>query len=279
MEENINRIGMALEFLSFWLVTPEILGEERLRTAQRWVRETLQGVMRWWKILFGLAVVMAIPSFFVVALDTQAFTNWEIDIIDPHSGLNMPALFTWMAGSWGLSVGVWSVIRSAGSHAEFQGYTGVFFHTVIWAIAIFSLFFAVFLAGAVLTIPFVNEPLIPHLSWGWSIVAGLTGVSALIIAIMGAFGWSNWRVWRLAVTVGGVSGIIWWVKGFGAYQIAAEFLTLSFIILGTFIVLQEHVIPPWLGELADSARTRRWLFWSGVLCFVTGFGFQMWATF
>ena len=27
----VNRVGIVLEFLSFWLAAPEILGEERLR--------------------------------------------------------------------------------------------------------------------------------------------------------------------------------------------------------------------------------------------------------
>ena len=31
----VNRVGIVLEFLSFWLVAPEILGEERLRALER----------------------------------------------------------------------------------------------------------------------------------------------------------------------------------------------------------------------------------------------------
>ena len=30
----VNRVGILLEFLSFWLAAPEILGEERLRVLE-----------------------------------------------------------------------------------------------------------------------------------------------------------------------------------------------------------------------------------------------------
>lgn len=145
--------------------------------------------------------------------------------------------------------------------------------------AILSLFFTVSIASLILAIPFVNEPLMPDPNWGWSIGAGITGVSALTMAIMGVLGWTNWRVWGAAVMAGGISGITWWVFGFGAYETAGEVFTLSLIILGIFIVLQERVLPFWLGEMADSARTRRRLFWLGVSCFVMGFVLQFVGTF
>lgn len=38
----LNRIGIILEFLSFWLAAPEILGEERLRALERGVERGLE---------------------------------------------------------------------------------------------------------------------------------------------------------------------------------------------------------------------------------------------
>jgi hypothetical protein len=65
MVEWVNRVGMLLEFLSFWFAAPEILGEERLRALERklehWIERNLAefllvsvlisvGTLMWWLI-------------------------------------------------------------------------------------------------------------------------------------------------------------------------------------------------------------------------------------
>lgn len=50
----VNRLGIVLEFLSFWFAAPEILGEERLRALERRVEQATI-----WLSLIGRVVVTA----------------------------------------------------------------------------------------------------------------------------------------------------------------------------------------------------------------------------
>ena len=40
-----NRVGLILNFLSFWFIAPEILGEERLRRIDRWFESVVKGIV------------------------------------------------------------------------------------------------------------------------------------------------------------------------------------------------------------------------------------------
>jgi len=50
----VNRVGIMLEFLSFWFAAPEILGEERLRELER----RAESVIRALPVMMGVAVFM-----------------------------------------------------------------------------------------------------------------------------------------------------------------------------------------------------------------------------
>ena len=47
----LNRAGIILEFMSFWFAAPEILGAERLKEIEVWVKSKLESVLEWeqWK--------------------------------------------------------------------------------------------------------------------------------------------------------------------------------------------------------------------------------------
>jgi hypothetical protein len=53
----VNRVGILLEFLSFWLAAPEILGEERLRALERRI-EQATGVLLWALLLVATGVLL-----------------------------------------------------------------------------------------------------------------------------------------------------------------------------------------------------------------------------
>jgi hypothetical protein len=63
--EALNRIGMILEFLSFWLAAPEILGEERLLRLERYVEKPLEWIHRHSD---ALLVLNAAPALLVILI-------------------------------------------------------------------------------------------------------------------------------------------------------------------------------------------------------------------
>ena len=106
----VNRVGIVLEFLSFWLAAPEILGEERLRALERRVekgimklpmilllavglvltvviwRTTLQYLPDYWKFWEALAgnrtlrVVILIVGIEVTALGLATVFDWMLSV-------------------------------------------------------------------------------------------------------------------------------------------------------------------------------------------------------
>ena len=56
---HLNRVGLILDFLSFWLAAPEILGEDRLRaveaTLKRGLKGWLQRAPRWFSEFLSAA--------------------------------------------------------------------------------------------------------------------------------------------------------------------------------------------------------------------------------
>jgi hypothetical protein len=66
VEPWVNRVGIVLEFLSFWLAAPEILGEERLKKLERRVERgirVLSARMMWVIFLATVMIYMAVMRF------------------------------------------------------------------------------------------------------------------------------------------------------------------------------------------------------------------------
>jgi hypothetical protein len=58
----LNRIGMVLGFLSFWLIAPELIGEHRLQSWERSFAKTLS-----WLVYIGALLAVIVLEFIVYA--------------------------------------------------------------------------------------------------------------------------------------------------------------------------------------------------------------------
>jgi len=73
MMEWVNRVGIVLEFLSFWFAAPEILGEERLRKLERRVEK---GVIVLPEVLFVVGV--AVMFLIIIPLTLNERISWSV---------------------------------------------------------------------------------------------------------------------------------------------------------------------------------------------------------
>jgi uncharacterized membrane protein YozB (DUF420 family) len=71
LSDLLNRIGMALGFLSFWLVAPEFIGEERLRS---WEQALATGLLKAPKALKWSLAVMTLAA--VVVYVVRSLSTW-----------------------------------------------------------------------------------------------------------------------------------------------------------------------------------------------------------
>ena len=106
----VNRVGILLEFLSFWLAAPEILGEERLRKLERRVE---RGIMKLpMMLLMAVALVLAVV---IMKTTTQYLPDyWEfwkalagnrtLRVVILIVGIEVTALGLATAFDWMLSV-------------------------------------------------------------------------------------------------------------------------------------------------------------------------------
>ena len=81
-EDNLNRLGMVLGFLSFWLAAPEFVGEERLRSWEQWLAS-------------GLVRLKFVMLYGLVALDVIAFVILGINAVRENGRV---AVSVWAAG-------------------------------------------------------------------------------------------------------------------------------------------------------------------------------------
>jgi hypothetical protein len=73
-----NRVGIILQFLSLWLVTPQIIGEEILDKAETMAQhmvETLHKWLSWLKFLLFAAVPVSLAALFWAALRITSELN------------------------------------------------------------------------------------------------------------------------------------------------------------------------------------------------------------
>jgi len=68
MMEWVNRVGIVLEFLSFWLAAPEILGEERLRALERVLERGIRALPLTVLMVLRLTGLALVVMAFVVAM-------------------------------------------------------------------------------------------------------------------------------------------------------------------------------------------------------------------
>lgn len=77
---NVNRIGMVLEFFSFWFAAPELLGEERLRRLRdsfgRGIKAlpSLTAKILYWILVLSLPVILIVVFWRRVS----AYVNWSL---------------------------------------------------------------------------------------------------------------------------------------------------------------------------------------------------------
>jgi len=134
----VNRVGIALEFLSFWFAAPEILGKRRLRAMERKVERVIRalplallmsffwtamvvltvwfGILWGWRMLLvALAVVLAIGAvlkimlgqalLFLVLLEWELVmmvgVSWKLIVESPWSSVTLLLLLVFMMAMGG----------------------------------------------------------------------------------------------------------------------------------------------------------------------------------
>jgi hypothetical protein len=76
MSEWVNRIGLLFDFISFWLVAPEILGEERLRKLENIIENGIRGCGAISTLLAtGLLIVLGSYLLGSISAQTNKFNN------------------------------------------------------------------------------------------------------------------------------------------------------------------------------------------------------------
>ncbi len=76
MSEWLNRIGLLFDFISFWLVAPEILGEERLRKLENIIENGIRGCGAISTLLItGLLIVLGSYLLGSISTQTNKFNN------------------------------------------------------------------------------------------------------------------------------------------------------------------------------------------------------------
>lgn len=72
----VNRVGILLEFLSFWLAAPEILGEERLRKLERRVEDMVRVLP---VVVTGVFVTLwLLTAIWRVETDIELQMGWRV---------------------------------------------------------------------------------------------------------------------------------------------------------------------------------------------------------
>ncbi|MGA9350232.1 MAG: hypothetical protein WBW48_15725 [Anaerolineae bacterium] len=77
----VNRVGIVLEFLSFWLAAPEILGEERLRKLEWWAEQGIRAVGCVAPLVMALGTVMLLSMKDLWIRGAQTVTHFVEAIV------------------------------------------------------------------------------------------------------------------------------------------------------------------------------------------------------
>ena len=251
--EWVNRVGIVLEFLSFWFAAPEILGEERLRALERRVE---QGIKALPSALLLMAVVgvsgaalmyvgervnmLPVPSEGRSALETMGFitglwlgTVTVVVLPSPPSvsvGSKAQAVLHWLWMLWGS----YQVVRLA--QLAWRAKAWVWLGGALLAV----------LALALEVVLLIKQP---SRALAWATMAAV--VTGAMVALM----WAGTRMG--------------WVN---------RLLALSMVTAPWFTV-HERIFPPLLRVLADDKRIRQRSLAVGAVLFVVGFLLQLIATF
>jgi hypothetical protein len=101
--EWLNRIGMILGFLSFWLVAPEFIGEERLRRWEERLEAFIARVPAQFGCLFGLFMMLMTMGLLLTVLE-PLFPNRRYDPT-PWNRSDAPPIWQQVALTVSLGVG------------------------------------------------------------------------------------------------------------------------------------------------------------------------------
>lgn len=196
----MGRIGMILEFVSFWLVAPEIIGESRLEAFGMWLRGLNRRLddlarNRWVgyvmsALLFGLAAFLAGGLQDSPAVRQLPIYPGGWDYISPMP-IAVLATFTVIYSQF--AVGIWFVANGwLGSNlSEFRivGRVGV-----IIGCALFSY-----------GLGFMTFELIQALSnraqWWLALIVIGWGVACVVLWVLMTFHFTNWSVWLITIII------------------------------------------------------------------------------
>jgi hypothetical protein len=249
----VNRVGILLEFLSFWFAAPEILGEERLRALERRVER-------------GIRVLPSVIEFVSVAgvvAGVLVHVGALVDIL-PGSlgGLSTLEFQGFATGLW---LGTVTSIVLLSSDSLVAGSKPRAIVDSLWVL--FGLYQALGLAQS---------------AWRaracvWlagALLAGLALVLEVVVIVKQPCRASVWGAMAVVVT-GAIVGLTWegMRMGWGNRVLALGMAT------GPWYMVHERIFPPLLRTLADDKRIRQRSLAVGAVLFVVGFLLQIVATF
>ena len=100
----VNRVGILLEFLSFWFAAPEILGEERLRALERRVEREIEDRL----LVLPAVLLWALVFIVIVAIRKSRpevellFEGWDssTDLVVGAPALVFALIWILLKGTW-----------------------------------------------------------------------------------------------------------------------------------------------------------------------------------
>jgi hypothetical protein len=261
----VNRVGIMLEFLSFWFAAPEILGEERLRALELRLKRGIRVLQSALMILLavggigtGLEWAGELLGVWMAPVERTSILGWA----RMWMGLMLGMIF-WLNYSFHCA--------SIGSKAEAGKWTNRRLLTalpVLWLLLWISVLVAsvivliwaawkaeawiwvgsALLAALVLALEVVLGVRQPSEALAWAAIGAIA--TALQIVLM----WEMTRTWRGVSLLAVPMGIVW-------------------------LTVYKKAAPPLLRRLADDKRIRHRSLAVGAVLFVVGFLLQLVATF
>jgi len=268
----VNRVGVVLEFLSFWLAAPEIVTEIR-RDEGEWLRALERRVERGIRVLPTVLVLVTVVGFAgsvllymgerANVLSVPPEGRSALETVGFITGLNLATVTTILFQS--------SPFVSVSSRAEGERLTEGArrllggFDRWLWM-----------LLGSYHVIRLARLAWRAN-AWVWLGGALLAALALALEVVLLIKQPSRALVWAaMAVMVTGVMVALMWA-GVGTGWVN-RLLALAMVPV-PWIMLHERIFPPLLRTLADDRRIRQRSLAVGAVLFVVGFLLQLIATF
>jgi hypothetical protein len=257
----VNRVGIVLQFLSFWFVGPEVLGEERLRVLELRIEHGIRVLSSY---ILPLATFGQWVATFVVLWDSLA----ELEFLISWRGIRLARLpfdgvKWWVAYSLGEGV-----VRAASGDREAHHRR----RRRLWAaLRVLSMLSAWVAMGLLAWRAWKAK------DWAWVVVAALAAWVFVLESVLAIKNPSEARVWggTAALVTGLIVVLMWGEIGSSWFVVLLTMMTM----VQPWAGVQNKVLPPLLQALAEDKHIRQRSLAVGAVLFVVGFLLQLIATF